>query len=131
MPVDLEKYQARVQKVTDYFDSITVWNGQQAIGQVCTQEALAEMCGMQARLAYLEGKDGVDYQEFFEARASMACGVRTPLFELQCLYGFDPHPLAYLDVNVPVQQFDEFYDAYGVKEGDGMYLAPNQRLALW
>ena len=130
-PVDLEKYQARVQKVTDYYDSITVWSGQQVIGQVCTQEAFAEMCGMRARLAYLEGEDGVDYQEFFEARAKMVCVLRTPLFELQCLYGGDPHPSAYLDVNVAVQQFDEFYDAYGVKEGDGMYLAPNKRFALW
>ena len=30
-----------------------------------------------------------------------------------------------------VQQFEEFYETYGVKEGDNMYLAPEDRLILW
>ena len=36
-----------------------------------------------------------------------------------------------IDVNVPTQMFEEFYEAYDVKEGDGMYLAPEDRIALW
>ncbi|WP_081675883.1 M13-type metalloendopeptidase [Butyrivibrio sp. AC2005] len=43
----------------------------------------------------------------------------------------DPHPLAYLRVNTVVQQFDEFYEPYDVKEGDGMYLAPEDRIVVW
>ena len=43
----------------------------------------------------------------------------------------DEHPLAYLRVNVPVQQFEEFYKTFDVKEGDGMYLAPEDRLEVW
>ena len=41
------------------------------------------------------------------------------------------HALAYLRVNVVVQQFDEFYDTYNIKEGDGMYLANEKRLSVW
>jgi predicted metalloendopeptidase len=26
---------------------------------------------------------------------------------------------------------DEMYDALGVQEGDGMYLAPEQRVLIW
>ena len=37
----------------------------------------------------------------------------------------------YARTNVPVQQFDEFYEAYDVKEGDAMYLAPEDRLLIW
>ena len=40
----------------------------------------------------------------------------------------DPHPLDYLRTYVPVQQFEEFYETYGVKEGDSMYLAPEDRV---
>ena len=29
------------------------------------------------------------------------------------------------------KQFQEFYDTYGIKEGDGMYLAPEDRVAVW
>jgi hypothetical protein len=43
----------------------------------------------------------------------------------------DVHPLNYLRVNVGVQQFDEFCDAFDVKEGDGMYLAPEERIMVW
>jgi putative endopeptidase len=30
-----------------------------------------------------------------------------------------------------VQQFDEFMETYDVKEGDGMYLAPEDRITIW
>ena len=36
-----------------------------------------------------------------------------------------------MENDVPVQQFDEFCEAYDVKEGDGMYLAPEDRLLIW
>lgn len=45
--------------------------------------------------------------------------------------GLDMHPSAYLDTNVTVQQFEAFMNAYGVKEGDAMYLAPEERLVFW
>jgi putative endopeptidase len=32
---------------------------------------------------------------------------------------------------VTLQQFDEFLDTYGIKEGDGMYLAPEDRILVW
>ena len=131
-PADLAEYQRRVRKIAGYFDSITAWAGQQVIGEVCTNEALAEMCGMRARLAYAADKEGFDYRAFFQERATkINRALRTPLFELQCLYGADPHPLGYLDVNVTVQQCDEFYDAFDVREGDAMYLAPESRLLFW
>ncbi len=41
----------------------------------------------------------------------------------QYMLAQDSHPLSYLRVNVTVQQFDEFYETYGIKEGDNMYLA--------
>jgi putative endopeptidase len=30
-----------------------------------------------------------------------------------------------------VQNYDEFLETYGVKEGDGMYLAPEDRIRVW
>lgn len=43
----------------------------------------------------------------------------------------DVHPLKYLRVNVVLQQFDEFLETYGIKEGDQMYLAPKDRIIIW
>ena len=41
------------------------------------------------------------------------------------------HPLAFMRTNATVQQMPEFYEAFGVREGDGMYLAPEKRIVLW
>ena len=35
------------------------------------------------------------------------------------------------EFNKRVQQFEEFYETYDVKEGDAMYLAPEDRLVIW
>jgi putative endopeptidase len=43
----------------------------------------------------------------------------------------DEHPLGYLRSNVTVMQFDEFQTCYDVKPGDGMYLAPEDRICVW
>lgn len=43
----------------------------------------------------------------------------------------DKHPMHYLRVNGTLQQFDEFLNFYDIREGDGMYLAPEDRVAIW
>lgn len=43
----------------------------------------------------------------------------------------DTHPMMYLRVNCTLQQFDEFLDFYDIKDGDNMYLAPEDRVAIW
>ena len=43
----------------------------------------------------------------------------------------DNHPVECYRCNIPVQNFDEFLETYGVKEGDGMYLAPEDRIRVW
>ena len=43
----------------------------------------------------------------------------------------DEHPMNYLRINTCLQQYDEFLDFYGITEGDNMYLAPEDRVAIW
>ena len=43
----------------------------------------------------------------------------------------DVHPMPYLRINCTLQQFDEFLNYYGITEGDGMYLAPADRVIIW
>ena len=43
----------------------------------------------------------------------------------------DVHPLPFLRTNVTIQQFEEFYEAFDIQPGDGMYLAPEKRVAVW
>ena len=43
----------------------------------------------------------------------------------------DPHSPPKYRVDVPVKNIDAFYEAFGVKPGDGMYLAPGDRVRIW
>ena len=43
----------------------------------------------------------------------------------------DVHSLAKNRVNVALPHITEFIDAFGVKPGDKMYLAPEKRALLW
>ena len=43
----------------------------------------------------------------------------------------DDHPLCHLRVNVVAAQFPEFQETFGIRPGDGMYVAPEDRIAIW
>ena len=43
----------------------------------------------------------------------------------------DPHSPAEFRCNTTAGHMDEFYEAFDVREGDAMYLAPEQRVTIW
>ena len=79
-----------------------------------------------ARLAKARG---LDLQAFFRAGARFIVMVLNPPYTTLLLN--DTHAPAYLRINVNAQMTDEFYEAFGVREGDGMYLKPEERLKIW
>ena len=127
---DYAAFQKRAAKLIAYYDSITIWEGLQAQGQLVQTEAIADMAGVKAILKYAETIPDFNYREFFEAFATIWRRMMTP--EADYWYTFnDVHPKACLRTNVTVQQFDEFYKTYDVKPGDNMYLAPEDRILVW
>ena len=93
-------------------------------------EAIADMAGMGAMLKIAEGMDGFDYDKFFTAYATIWRRMNTREMEYYCCMQ-DTHPLHYLRTNVTLQQFDKFLEQYDIKEGDNMYLAPEDRVLVW
>lgn len=43
----------------------------------------------------------------------------------------DPHSPDEFRVNGTVRNIDEFYTAFGVAEGDQLYLPPEERVRIW
>ncbi len=43
----------------------------------------------------------------------------------------DPHSPGRYRAYVPLQNVDAFYDAFNIKPGDGMYIAPDKRVKIW
>ena len=69
-------------------------------------------------------------QRFFLAYAAVWASNIRPQAALQ-LTQMDVHSLGRNRVNVALPQVTEFIDAFGIKEGDGMWLAPEKRALLW
>ncbi len=43
----------------------------------------------------------------------------------------DPHSPGQFRINVPLSNMEEFYEAFGIKEGDKMYRSPKDRAKIW
>ena len=94
-------------------------------------EAIADLCGLQLVLELAADRDKFDYREFFEKSEEIWCMSLQSDFYLQYMMAIDIHPLNNIRGNVNQQMFDEFYDTYDVKEGDGMYLPKEERIQFW
>ncbi|MBQ3790838.1 MAG: FtsX-like permease family protein [Lachnospiraceae bacterium] len=126
---DAERFRKKNEKLAMYLSSIHPWEGNYTRGNIKTGEAAADMTGMKCILRLAEKDPAFDYDRFFRAYAHGWLTRETP--ETARIYLDDPHPMNYQRVNVTLQQFDEFLSFYDIKEGDGMYLAPEKRVSIW
>ena len=126
---DYSKFLERNKKMVDYYNAIHPWEGQDLHGSAMTGEACADMAGFKAMLRIAANNPDFDYDKFFRAFAGRWLAKDT----LQYAYARinDTHPMNYLRTNCTLQQYDEFLDFYGITEGDNMYLAPEDRVAIW
>lgn len=128
---DRAAFNDRAAKLIAYYDGIVPYEGADNYNGTQVQtEAIADMGGLKCMLAIAADDPDFDYDLFFRSFAAIWREQCTAENELQ-LAQLDTHPLAFLRVNVTVQQFDEFYETYDIQPGDGMYLAPEERIAVW
>ena len=125
---DWAAFRERNEKLNAYFKAIHPWEGQD-LAENKTGEACADMGGIKCMLRMAAKKDGFDYDRFFRSYADMWMEKGT--LPMAYVYFNDEHPMSYLRVNCSLQQFDQFLDLYGIKEGDRMYLAPEDRVNIW
>ena len=129
-PEDYAAFRARAEKLSAYYDGYEPYPGGSYSGAQVQSEAIADMTSMKCMLAIASTREGFDYNAFFRQFATVW---RTKMLPsaLALTLATDPHPLGCLRTNVTVQQFDEFYETYDIQPGDGMYLAPEDRIAVW
>ncbi len=141
---DAENFKSNAQVLVDAFNAVKVLDDPEtyANGQLTLGENIADNGGL--HISYLAmqnakekgqlNKDKMDdftpEQRFFLAYALVWASNIRPQAILQ-LTQIDVHSLAKNRVNVTLPHITEFIDAWDVKEGDGMYLAPEKRAMLW
>ena len=137
---DAKNFTERTDKYADFFSAIKVLPDLNANGRLTLGENLADHGGLQVawyayknatKLQTLPVIDGLTAdQRFFLAYAGVWAGnIREA--EIRNRTKSDPHSLGRWRVNGALPHIDAWYDAFGVKEGDKMYLPKDKRLSLW
>ena len=125
---DFAEFNKRVGQMVDIFDGLQYGpakvNGKQVVG-----ENIADLAGLAC--AVQTGKDdGADLKDLFENYARSWMQKQRPE-AIKTEVQTDVHAPQPTRVNIPVQCQDEFYDAFGVKKTDGMWLNPEDRITIW
>ena len=137
---DGEQFKARTDKYADFFSAIKVLPDINANGNLTLGENLADHGGLQVAYAAFKNAtknkplpviDGLTPdQRFFLAYAGVWAGNITEA-EIRNRTKSDPHSLGRWRVNGALPHIDAWYEAFGVKPGDKMYIPKEQRLPLW
>ena len=127
---DYAAFQTRAAKLAAWYDGFIPFEGANYSGQQVQTEAIADMGGVKSLLAIAAQHEGFDYDAFFRQYATVWRVQELPAY-LVTLAAEDTHPLRYLRTNATLAQFDEFINFYGIQPGDGMYIVPEDRVAVW
>ena len=126
---DYANFTALQQDVIDYYDAFEVMDGVTEDGELTLTENIADLGALHC-VAELCGDDPEALQEMFEAyAASWAEKGYQEIYDY--LLRMDTHSLSVARVNAVSSSTDAFYEAYDVQEGDGMYVAPEDRVGIW
>ena len=137
---DRKNFEARTKVMEEYFNGIEVAPGLFANGAFTLGENIAAHGGLQ--VAYqafcnatenVEAKDKLEMtpaQRFFVAYANVWAGnIRDE--EIVSRTKSDPHSLGRWRVNGALPHIAAWYEAFGIKETDPLYLAPEKRVSIW
>ncbi|MBR4474242.1 MAG: M13 family metallopeptidase [Oscillospiraceae bacterium] len=129
---DRAEFERRGEKVVAYYNSLHPWkDGAPYSGAVVQQEAIADLGGMACLLRIAEKTEDFDYDAFFTAYAKHWRCKFTEVGMENSYRNNNHHPLNHLRVNVVLAQFPKFQETYGIQPGDGMYVAPEDRIGIW
>ena len=138
---DAKNFKERAQVLVDYFNKIEVLPGLMANGELTLGENIADHGGLQVAYLALQkamsenplGKDENGFtpeQRFFLSYGNVWAGnIRDEQIRLQTKS--DPHSLGRWRVNAALPHISMWYDAFGVKEGDALFLPVEERASIW
>ncbi|MBH5319424.1 S-layer homology domain-containing protein [Paenibacillus sp. GSMTC-2017] len=127
---DLKKFDEKCQQLIAFYDGIEIVPGAMNNGLNTLSENASDLAGMAVALQVASKLESPDYKAFFENHAVTNKYTTTKEFATM-ISGASSHSADKVRVNRTVVNFEEFYEAYEIKPGDGMYVAPKDRVSIW
>lgn len=138
---DLENFTSRAKRLADQYSGVEVLDGVFIDGKFTLGENIGDLGGvlgaydgLQRYFAKHGRPDNIDgftpEQRFFISWATIW---RTMTREEALINQIktDPHSPGQVRATQPLLNIDAFYEAFDIKEGDAMYLAPEDRVRIW
>ena len=126
---DAASFKKLTQKMVDEFNGIPFAGGK-VNGKLCVSENIADNGGMSCSLEAVKKYDDIDLQDFFINWATIWRMKASKQYK-QMLLATDVHAPEELRGNVQPQNFEDFYKAFDIQKGDGMWLDPDKRVQIW
>lgn len=126
---DMAALEERNRVAVDYFENyFTVFDVYHVDGELTLGENYADLGAMECVTSIAEKND--DLEKLFEnyARIWGTLSLNTDVIEQ---LSEDSHSPATIRVNAILATTGAFYEVYGPSEGDGMYIAPENRISRW
>lgn len=139
-PEDAERFKSLADQLVAQFDAIEIIPGVMANGRYTLGENIADQGGLRIALtAYLDSRNGDEdkvidgfspLQRFYISYANVWAGnIRDE--EIRLCTKTDPHSLGSLRTNATLKNIGEFFDAFGIQDGDIMWRSPEDRVIIW
>ena len=138
---DLKQFTILGNQLADQFSALEPFPGNHVDGKFTLGENIGDLGGINAAYDGLQmylkenGNPGLidgytPEQRFFISFATVwRAKVRDEALKNQLKT--DPHSPDMYRGSIPLKNFDAFYKAFDIKEGDGMYIAPEKRVRIW
>ena len=137
---DKEEFKKRTGALVAQYNEFKVFSDLNVNGEFTLGENIGDLGGLSIALkAYqisLNGKEApvidgfTGVQRVFLGWAQAWLG-KSREQALRMQVSTDPHSPGLFRVNGVVRNIPEFYDAFGIKPGDSLYIAPAQRVKIW
>ena len=126
---DVAALEERNLKAISYFENnFTVFEVYHVDGEQTLGENYADLGGMECVVSLTKTKE--DREKLFTNYA-VIWSVKKTSDHLWDQIETDEHSPEILRTNSILSTIDEFYETYDIQEGDGMYIAPEDRISRW
>lgn len=127
---DYKEFINRSKKVIDYYSNVEINDGKFVNGFLTVGENISDLGGIACVLDIAKKTENPNLKALFENYATIWREVSTKELK-EYLLSNDPHSPKKVRVNVVLSQFEDFYKTYNIKEGDEMYVKPEDRVGIW
>ncbi|MBQ9529244.1 MAG: M13 family metallopeptidase, partial [Bacteroidales bacterium] len=137
---DKEKFDAKGDILVKQFDAVEVLPGVHANGRFTLGENIGDHGGLSISYSAMQNAlkahpqgliDGLTADQRFYLSYATVWAQNITDQEKARLTNMDPHSLAENRVNVSLRNFQTFFDAFDIKEGDPMFRPEEERVHIW